>query len=376
MLSVNKQLQSDIDLDLTIGYAISMAGTPYRYSNVTIHEFEVTKIADEVISIAQPTITCDGTHVYITTTTENARIYYQLNSTGNYYKYTGPIAIAEDTVVKAFAYKDGWCSSIRTQTCVYDVGIVDPVISCNGIYVTITCATANSTIYYKLGASGEYTEYSSPIHISDDVTVYAYATTLDATSNTVSQECTYNSGIAAPVIVCDGQTVNISCATANATVYYKINDGSWIDYFMPIEIESTVTVYAYATKEGEHSATVSQSCVYVPGVAAPIISCENNTVTITCSTQGATIHYREGDTGSFSVYNAALPLSATETIYAYASKDGNDSITVSQECIYVPPVHDYSQDYLTFKVIDGGTILWKAFGSLTKTIEYKINNGN
>ena len=40
-----------------------------------------------------------------------------------------------------------------------------------------------------------------------------------------------------------------------------------------------------------------------------------------------------------------------------------------------PAPHDYSADYLTFRVLTSGTICWKAFGSLTKTIEYKINNG-
>ena len=41
-----------------------------------------------------------------------------------------------------------------------------------------------------------------------------------------------------------------------------------------------------------------------------------------------------------------------------------------------PPVeHDYSADYLTFRVLTSGTICWKAFGDLAKTIEYKINDG-
>ena len=41
----------------------------------------------------------------------------------------------------------------------------------------------------------------------------------------------------------------------------------------------------------------------------------------------------------------------------------------------VPP-HDYTQDYLTFKVLTDGTIGWKSFGSETaKTISYSINDG-
>ena len=41
-----------------------------------------------------------------------------------------------------------------------------------------------------------------------------------------------------------------------------------------------------------------------------------------------------------------------------------------------PPVeHDYSGDYLTFRILTPGTICWKAYGNLTKTIEYSIDNG-
>ncbi len=41
----------------------------------------------------------------------------------------------------------------------------------------------------------------------------------------------------------------------------------------------------------------------------------------------------------------------------------------------MPPPHDYRADYLTFRVRTPGTICWKAEGDLTKTIEYKINDG-
>lgn len=40
------------------------------------------------------------------------------------------------------------------------------------------------------------------------------------------------------------------------------------------------------------------------------------------------------------------------------------------------PIHDYSQDYLTFNVLTNGTMCWKAFGSLEKQIFYRINGGS
>lgn len=42
----------------------------------------------------------------------------------------------------------------------------------------------------------------------------------------------------------------------------------------------------------------------------------------------------------------------------------------------VPPTpHDYSKDYLTLDVLTGGTIIWKANGSATRTISYSVNDG-
>ena len=42
-ISVDKTF-ANLNMDFTIGYAISSQGTPYRYANVTIYEFSITKI--------------------------------------------------------------------------------------------------------------------------------------------------------------------------------------------------------------------------------------------------------------------------------------------------------------------------------------------
>lgn len=42
---VNKTLQNDVDLDLTIGYSFDHNGDPMRHSNVTIHDFSVSRLS-------------------------------------------------------------------------------------------------------------------------------------------------------------------------------------------------------------------------------------------------------------------------------------------------------------------------------------------
>jgi len=53
--------------------------------------------------------------------------------------------------------------------------MVNPQIMCNGSMVTITCATPDATIYYKLNNTGNYVVYESPISIYEDTFVEAYA---------------------------------------------------------------------------------------------------------------------------------------------------------------------------------------------------------
>ena len=181
-------------------------------------------------------------------------------------------------------------------------------------------------------------------------------------------------GAANPVISCDGVSVTIVSDTTNADIYYRLNQsGSYSAYTYPISITADTVVQAYAELDGRASAIVSQTCVFDDGVHAPVISSNGKRVTMTCDTAGASIYYRLGSTGNYESYTAAVPITADTVVYAYAELNGDTSVIVSESCTY-DPSHDYSEDYLAFKVLTSGTIGWKAYGSLTKTIEYSIND--
>lgn len=44
IVQVNKSLQNNLDLEVTLGYAINMQGNPYRYANVSFLEFSVANL--------------------------------------------------------------------------------------------------------------------------------------------------------------------------------------------------------------------------------------------------------------------------------------------------------------------------------------------
>lgn len=287
-------------LKVTIGYAMDENGDPYRYSNINVKNFSITRLSN----IASPSITCDGRQVTITCDTVGAAIYYRVNNTGNFAAYTNPILINADTVVEAYAQLNGEKSRTVTETCQYDNGIETPVISCDGEYVTIACATTEATIYYRLNETGTYSEYTNSFPINATTVVEAYAEVDGETGHTAKETCTYAPIVLdAPSIICSGDTITISCSTINAEIYYRLNQtGNYVKYTTPITITEDTVVEAYSQYRGRVSSVVTENCEY-------------------------------------------------------------------------SNVHHYENDYLTFRVRTAGKLYWRANGSLTRSIDYSLNDG-
>lgn len=216
--------------------------------------------------------------------------------------------------------------------------VANPTISCSENVVTIDCATANSDIYYRLNLSGEYSAYTSPFTITADTVVQAYAVGNGDTSDIVEQNCTYVNVIATPTIICDGEEVIITCDTAGATIYYRLNEsGSYSAYTVVIPITADTVVEAYAELSGNVSHTAKQTCYYVEGVDEPVITCDGKHVTITCDTPSADVFYRLNETGDYSAYTAPIKITATTVVESYASLAGyKTSEIVKQTCAYDP----------------------------------------
>jgi sulfatase modifying factor 1 len=131
------------------------------------------------------------------------------------------------------------------------------------------------------------------------------------------------------------QNVTISCATPGVTIYYS-TDGSTpsIRYTKPINISSTTTLKAKATKSGWTDSQIA-SAVYTINqpqtVATPTFSPPGGTyisaqsVRITCATSGATIRYTTNGsepTTNSPTYSSPINVSSTTTIKAKGFKNG------------------------------------------------------
>lgn len=214
------------------------------------------------------------------------------------------IGCAQDVNGDPFRYSNITVKNFSIEKLPEPVIVSDPVITCNGRQITISCETPGAVIFYKLNQTGLFQEYSNPISISDDTIVEAYADLTGYTSNTVIETCIF-SGLKNPAILCSGTEITITCATLGAQIYYKLDHASTYElYLSPISISADTFVEAYAELEGDTSDVVSETCYY-------------------------------------------------------------------------SPVHDYSFDYLTLRILSNGTVAWNSIGSgQAKSIQYSINGGS
>jgi len=147
--------------------------------------------------------------------------------------------------------------------------------------VTLSCATANTTIYYTLDGSDPTTNptkltYVSAITVPMGTTLKAYAAAAGMTDSSVMTESYAQMGtVATPTanpaggVYASAQSVTLSCATANATIYYTLdgsdpttNPAKWT-YASAITVPMGTTLKAYATVAGmTDSAIMTQ--VYAP----------------------------------------------------------------------------------------------------------------
>ena len=105
-------------------------------------------------------------------------------------------------------------------------------------------------------------------------------------------------------------------------------------------------------------------------VAAPVISCTTNVVTMTCATTGATIKYSTNGGSSWSTYSSSITISATTTYVAYATKaDMLDSSQVSYTATYI-------QTVATPSVSCTNNVVTMTCSTSGATIKYSTNGGS
>lgn len=305
--------------------------------------------------------------VEITTTTEDAHIWYTINdpdhNPSNGIQYGGSFTVNTSSTIRASAYKDGYQPSgmasaqyiivIPIQTVQTPVFSPDAGIYYNSVPVTISSGTPNAHIYYTTdGAEPDNNSipYTDPITLTSTTNIKAIAykagmnTSLINSASYVINVIVPN--VDTPVFNYDSGLyhnpidITITSTTPDAEIWYSL-DGSdparsapgSVEYTAPIHIDNGQSrfIKARAFKTGNYNPSPVVSANYnVTGTVADVVfSTPGGTYTtpqsliLTTSTPDATIRYttdgNDPSPGS-TPYVTAIAINTTMTVKARAYK--------------------------------------------------------
>ena len=243
--------------------------------------------------------------------------------------------------------------------------------------VTLACATNGATIHYTVDGStptASSATYSSAIAVNQTMTIAAIAVKDEKSSAVAS--ATYILKPLTPTFSLTAgnynatQSVTLSCTTEGATIHYT-TDGSTPTsssptYSTAIPVSATTTIKAIAVKTGWADSDVATAAytITLPQVATPTFSpaagniTEATNVTISCTTEGATIHYTTDGTtptSASATYTVAIPVSETTTIKAIAVKSGMTDSEIA------------TATYTISSGSSGGTLLYESLSKYTSS---------
>ena len=200
----------------------------------------VVTIAEEVVQeLVPPVFHPDGgeftgsLEVTLTCATENAEIcYFEGEPDGNWTNWTyynAPFFVTETKTFTAYSQKGGETSEYVTVTFTKVEQTVEAPVFTPGscsfsdrIEVALSCETPGATIYYSLD-NELWSEYSDPIPVTDDLTIYAKAKVGDIESEVVS--ATYTKLPATTVeITFDGSVDTGTGSTTERTPYTVVKE--------------------------------------------------------------------------------------------------------------------------------------------------------
>jgi hypothetical protein len=330
--------------------------------------FQITAPAS--LTVAIPTFDpVAGTYqqaenVFISCATDGATIHYTTDGSDPTQEstiYTQHIHIPLNTTmtIKARAYRTGWTPSpVASATYVITGTVAPPGFDPPpGTYpqsqdVTLTCATDGATIHYTTdGSDPNQTSavYTEPINIPDEtsITIKAKGYKPDWIPGPIATGTYQIVGTVAtptfdpePGHYYEEQDVQIQCAFENATIRYTTDGADPTEdspaYTEPIHIplDTTLTLKARGYRDGFTPSDIIAGIYEVTGTVAaigfdpfPATYPQPLNVTLSCATDGATIHYTTD--GSDPTENSAVfedPISIPEdtsmTIKARGYKTG------------------------------------------------------
>lgn len=144
----------------------------------------------------------------------------------------------------------------------------------------------------------------------------------------------------APEILQVENVITISSDHAGMLQTRFTTDGSdpriGLIYTEPFVITEDCTIKAVVENDGLYSEVAEKECIYMPDVAAPVISCENNLVSIVSDLGADTYYTIDGTdpTEESTPYEGIFSIDTSVTVKAISYKNGKHSSISELECHY------------------------------------------
>lgn len=291
-----------------------------------------------------------GSTVSISTTTSGARIYYTTNGnepTTSSYIYSNPIAITEETTIKAFAVKEGYeDSEIAEATYTIKQAISDYTIDFESdldCYVNWTFSNIGIHTSGVTSAHGGEA-WGSNVNENDNAVTTAFIQTKEKVNYPnvftcyISKESGNTTSSTWKIQVSsDGNSWEDIASLTSMT------QNTWTVFTGDIKSKGKTNVYVRLYYNGSNAKRavddISLTTYNPNAVSDPVITLEeeyfgSTIATITCSTQGATILYSFDQENWNSYPVGGIEITTSTTLYAKATKGGfEDSNIVSASTI-------------------------------------------
>ncbi|HME09037.1 MAG TPA: chitobiase/beta-hexosaminidase C-terminal domain-containing protein, partial [Bryobacteraceae bacterium] len=341
-------------------------------SSISVAAFAITPVAAPTFTPVAGTYTSTQT-VTIATTSPGASINYTTDGTAPTETagtlYTGPIAIAKTTTIKAIAFASGMPDSSISVGVFTITPVAAPAFTpIAGTYattqsVTIATATPGASINYTTNGTAPSetvgTPYTGPIAISKTTTIKAIAFASNMPDSSISVGAFTITPVAAPTFspvagtYTTTQMVTIATTTPGASINYTTNGTAPSEtigtlYIGPIAVAKTTTIKAIAFGGNMPDSSISVGTFTITPVAAPAFSpiagtyTTTQTVTISTATPGASISYTTNGTApsetNGTLYTGPITVAKTTTIKAIAFGSNMPDSTISVGTFTITPV--------------------------------------
>lgn len=284
---------------------------------------------------------------------------YKIGSGGSWTSYTDPVVMTNNGTVYARSKDDVGNLSIETSYEVVNIDNVPPAVATFGASTAPTNANVPVTINFpgdavvrefKVGSNGVWTEYTSPVVLLNNDTVFARSKDAIGNESAESSFVVSNIDRVSPVLATlTADKTSLTNTDVRLTINYpldafvkeyKIGNGAWMSYSTPVVMGQNGTIYARSQDAaGNESLENAYEVTNIDKIApsAPNAVINGNKLVITTGTDASGIQTTlyQINSGAWIAYSNEVTLADGNYVIQAKSIDnaGNESslTTLNQE---------------------------------------------